>query len=111
MGKLTGSGVTVTTGAGGGGAVPAPVSATVCGLPGALSVMESVACCDPVAVGANVMRIEQNLVGASAEGAWQLSDSWNWLGSAPAREMEFKLRASLPLLVRVMVCGVLVLPV
>jgi len=44
VGKLTGSGVTVTAGAGGGGATPAPVSVTDCGLPGALSVIESVAC-------------------------------------------------------------------
>ena len=111
VGKLTGSGSTVTTGAGGGGAFPVPLNITICGVPGALSMMESVACCDPVDVGANVMFIEQNLAGASAEGAWQVSDSWYWLGSAPASEMELTLRASLPLLVRVIICGVLVVPV
>src|SRR5271167_1555028 len=65
VGKLTGSGVTVTAGAGGGGATPAPVSVTGWGLPGALSVIESVACCEPVpeADGVKVMLMEQNLVG------------------------------------------------
>lgn len=33
------------------------------GLPVALSVIERVACCEPVAVGINVMLMEQNLVG------------------------------------------------
>ena len=65
VGKLTGFGVTVTAGAGGGGATPAPVSVTDCGLPGALSVIESVACCEPVAeaAGVKVMLMEQNFVG------------------------------------------------
>jgi hypothetical protein len=65
VGKLTGSGVTVKAGAGGGGATAAPLSVTDCGLPGALSVIESVACCEPVpeADGVNVMLMEQNFVG------------------------------------------------
>ena len=62
MGKLTGFGDTVTAEAGGGGATPLPLSCTDCGLSGALSAIESVTCSGPVAVGANVMLMEQNFV-------------------------------------------------
>lgn len=63
--KPTGSGDALTAGAGGGGATPVPVSMTDWGLPGALSMIESVACCEPtpVLVGWKVMLTEQNLLG------------------------------------------------
>lgn len=63
VGKLTGFGVTVTAGVGGGGAAPEPERVTDCGLPEALSAIERVACCGPIAVGRNVMLMEQNFVG------------------------------------------------
>jgi len=65
----------------------------------------------PEADGVKVMLMEQNFVGCSTEGAWQVSDSVNWEGSAPDREIEFTSRASPPLLVRVTVCGTLEVPV
>src|SRR5690348_12961792 len=63
VGNVTGFGVTVTAGAGGGGASPVPLSCTDWGLSGALSVIVRLACNEPVAVGTNVMLMEQNLVG------------------------------------------------
>src|SRR5690348_12674883 len=63
VGKFSGFGEIVTAGAGGGGATPAPVSCTDCGLLGALSVTMRAACCEPVAVGANTMLTVQKLLG------------------------------------------------
>jgi hypothetical protein len=65
VGKLRGSGLAVTAGEGGGGTTPAPLSIMDCGLPGALSVIIRVACCEPVpeALGAKVTLMEQNLFG------------------------------------------------
>lgn len=75
VGKFTGFGATVTAGAGGGGATPVPLSATDCGLSGALSVMTTVACCAPVPVdvGAKATLMEQNFVGWRTAGTWQVS--------------------------------------
>jgi hypothetical protein len=53
----TDAGVIVTAGFVGVGAVPVPLSATLCGLPLALSVICNVACRTPVALGVNVRAI------------------------------------------------------
>jgi hypothetical protein len=54
--------------------VPAPLKETVCGLPGALSVMESVPARLPEALGAKVTLIVQFAPDARLE-PWQLSVS------------------------------------
>lgn len=51
-GKVRVPGVSVTSGAGGAGATAVPVNATLCGLPGALSVITSAAWVTPILVGA-----------------------------------------------------------
>lgn len=68
VGKATEFGLIETAGVGGGGATPVPLRETVCGESGALSLMETLACWPPEAVGVNVMLIEQNLPGARTDG-------------------------------------------
>src|SRR5271155_3420742 len=96
--KVAGFGVALTAGAGGGGATPVPLSCTDCGLPGALSVMFSVAVCVPAADGVKVMLMEQNLLGCKTAGTWQVSVSVNWPAPAPLTAIELTSRASAPLL-------------
>jgi hypothetical protein len=51
-GKFSVPGISVTSGAGGGGATAVPVKETLCGLPAALSVITSAACVTPTLAGA-----------------------------------------------------------
>jgi hypothetical protein len=53
--------------------VPVPIKLTVCGLPGALSAIDSVAVRDPRCVGLNVMLIVQ-----LAPGATEVPQVWVW---------------------------------
>ncbi len=58
-GKFRVPGMKVMAGAGGGGAVPVPLSGTDCGLPLALSVMERLAAREPAAAGVKTMEMKQ----------------------------------------------------
>lgn len=109
-GKLSVPGVKVIAGAGGGGAVPVPLSGTDCGLPVALSVMRRLAAREPAAAGVKTMEMKQEWVGASAVGAPQVSDSANSAAFAPVMPMPFTLRAWSPVLESVTVCTLLGVP-
>ena len=83
---------------------PFPLNETTCGLPLALSDTLTLPIRVPVAVGVNVMDNEQ--VADALIETGQLSDS----AKSPLLEMLVTERGALPLLVRVTVCGVLVVP-
>lgn len=91
VGKETLPGINVTAGCGGGGATPVPLSCTACGLPGALSVANKVACCKPLAVGVKMTETVQDLLGAKTVGAPQLSVSVNSPAFDPVIAMAFRL--------------------
>lgn len=81
---------------------------TVCGEPGASSVITSVAAPWPEAVGLKTREIAQLAVGAS--GAVQLLETLNSEALAPLRETEETCRGAFPELTAVSVCGVLDVP-
>src|SRR5262245_51168718 len=85
-----------------GAAVPAPASATVCGLPPALSVTERAPVRDPVAVGVKVTEIVQ-----VADGDREVPQPLLWLKS-PLAAMLIIVSVAEPVLVSVTVCAVLV---
>src|SRR5437899_12121222 len=93
-----------------GGVIPVPVSDTDCGLPGASSVMVTVAVRALAAVGVNV-RLTRQLAPATTVAplvqvvAAAMATS---AGFKPARTMLGMLRVAVPLLVRVKVCTGLV---
>ena len=87
-------------------ATPVPVRLTVCGLPEALSEMESDAVRDPIAVGANVtLRLQLAPAATLAPQVlvWAKSPEF-----APATVMFDMLKVTLPVLVSVTVCGTVV---
>jgi hypothetical protein len=88
------------------GATPVPVSVTVCGRRVALSVMVSAPVLVPGAVGVNVTLTEQELLNGIGEADTQV------LVSAKSPEATTFVTASpgAPVLVRVAVCGALVVP-
>ena len=83
-----------------------PDSATVCGLPLALSVMLSAAVRAPRAEGVNITAIAQ-LAPAATELPHVLLCAKS-LALVPVTAMPVMLKAALPVLLRVMVCAVLV---
>src|SRR3989475_117990 len=95
------------------GTIPVPASDTDCGLPGASSVMVTVAVRAPVAVGVNVT-VKAKLDGAGTgplargHGATPEPATAKSPGFEPARAMLVMLRVAVPLLVRVTVCSGLV---
>ena len=90
-----------------------PVSDTDCGLPGASSVMVTVAARPPVAAGVNVT-VKAQLADAATgppargHGATPEPATAKSPGFEPARAMLVMLRVAVPLLVRVTVCAGLV---
>ena len=104
--KLSDMGASVTA-----GAVPVPLSPTLCGLPLALSVMVTEAERAPVAVGLNVTLIEQSAPAASVEvlgGQLFVCEKSPLL--APVIAMLEIVSAAFPLFVTVTFCDALVLP-
>src|SRR5438128_578614 len=96
-----------------GGVTPVPVSDTDCGLPGASSVMVTVAVRAPVAAGVKLtlIRSEERRAGgprARGHGATPEPATAKSPGFEPARAMLVMLRVAVPLLVRVTVCTGLV---
>src|SRR2546427_414264 len=95
------------------GTIPVPASDTDCGLPGASSVMVTVAVRAPVAAGVNVT-VKAQLADAATgppargHGATPEPATAKSPGFEPARAMLVMLRLAVPLLVRVTVCAVLV---
>ena len=90
------------------GGVPTPVSGTVCGLPGALSAMLTAAFLVPVAVGVNVTLIWQLPFGGT-----ELGQLLVWAKSlllVPVIPIEVIVSTPAPVLVRVVTCGLLVVP-
>ena len=90
------------------GATPCPVSATVCGLFGALSLMLSTALLPPRELGLNATLIWQLAPAASVLG--QAEDRVNWPGLAPPRAILVMDSGAPALLVSVTVCGLLAVP-
>lgn len=85
------------------GAVPAPDSATVCGLPGASSVTTMDADLVPLAVGAKVtVTVQVALTAKVSPQLWLLE---NCTASLPASAIPLMFNVSLPVLVNVMDCG------
>src|SRR5437016_2908473 len=84
------------------GAVPVPLSDTVCGLPVALSAIVTAPVRVPVAVGVNVTPMVQ--LAPAASDAPQVLVS----AKSPLAAILVMLRAALPVLVRVTVCETLV---
>jgi hypothetical protein len=103
------AGLTVTAGA---GATPVPLSPTVCGEPGALSLIETLAPLLPEAVGANVTEIAQLLFAASVAG---LTGQFDVCEKSPlfvpVIPMLLIVSAAVPELVTVTVLAALVVPV
>src|SRR3989442_797566 len=96
-----------------GGVTPVPVSDTDCGLPGASSVMVTVAVRAPAAVGVNVRVTRQPADAATGPPSRQhvvtpLPAATKSPGIEGARAMVVMLRVAVPLLVRVTVCTGLV---
>lgn len=91
--KFNVPGVKVIAGAGGGAPSPAPLSATDCGLPGALSVTVSCARREPEAVGVKVTVMRQEVVVLSTVGALRLSISLKSPAFKPVILMALTLRA------------------
>src|SRR3989441_1133639 len=95
------------------GTIPVPASDTDCGLPGASSVMVTVAVRAPVAAGVNVT-VKAQLADAATgppargHGATPEPATAKSPGFEPARAMLVMLRVAVPLLVRVTVCAGLV---
>ena len=90
------------------GETPTPVSGTFCGLPGALSVTLTAALRFPVAKGVKVTLILQVPFGGSDEGqllVWPKSVLF-----APIISIDVMVSGRLPLLVRVAVFGLLLMP-
>lgn len=90
---------------------PVPLSATVCGLPGALSAMLSVATSSPVAVGVNVTPIVQAALAAKVPvglHAFVPLASAKLLLPEPVIEKLVNVMGPVPVLVTVTLCGALV---
>jgi hypothetical protein len=90
------------------GNTPTPVSGTDCGLPGALSVTLTAALRFRVAAGVNVTLMLQVPYGGSDEGqllVWPKSPLF-----APVIWIDVMVSGRLPLLVRVAICGLLLMP-
>ena len=85
-----------------------PVKATLCGLPGALSVTLREAVGENATVGAKVTEIVQ--LAPAARLAPQVSVSANWCGFGPVREMRVILSVVLPIFVSVTWCTELMVP-
>src|SRR6516225_3423778 len=88
--------------------VPRPFRGTVCGLPGALSVIETDAVRTPCAVGLNVTVMRQ--LAPAARAAGQLLDWAKSPGSAPVRVMAATSSSALPTLVSFTLWARLVVP-
>ena len=89
--------------------VPEPLKATVCGLPAALSVMDTLALRVPVAVGVKVTLMVQEAPAASVlELLGQVLVCAKSPLLVPVRPILLMVRAAVPLLVRVTVCAALV---
>src|SRR5581483_2246946 len=91
------------------GMTPVPVSAAVCGDPTALSVIDTMAVRVPAADGLNVTDIEQ-LLPAATDVPHVLVCAKS-LAFIPVTAMLVRERVAVPVLVRVMLCAVLVVPV
>jgi hypothetical protein len=88
------------------GPAPVPVSGTVCGLSVALSVMVSAPFLLPGAVGVNVTLMEQAPLAAMGEEDTHVSVS----AKSPEATTSVTISPGAPTLVRVAVCGALVVP-
>jgi hypothetical protein len=112
FGNVTGpAGVIVIAGAA--GAVPVPLNATLCGLPVALSVICSVACRTPLALGVNVMPMTHDEPAATAEPAPEevhvvLAAKANSPVLAPVIAIEVMFNVAVPLFSTVSVLAALV---
>src|SRR4051794_30301181 len=94
------------------GEVPVPLRVTTCGLPVALSVIETVAVRAPPAVGLNDAEIAHEALGARVAGASGQSFVWaKSLAFAPPTLMPVIDNAVAPLFVSVAVCAALVVPI
>jgi hypothetical protein len=106
--KLTLVGLRVTAGA---EITPLPVSATLCGLPLALSLTLTVAVRGPVADGVKVTLIAQFALAASVLGlSGHVDDSAKSVALVPASVMLLIVSGAVPLFARVIVCVALVVP-
>ena len=104
--KLRLAGVRVTA-----GAMPLPLSATVCGDPGASSLTETLALRDPVALGLKLTEIEQLAPGARVEGeSGQVFVCAKSPAFAPVTPIELIVSAPVPVFVRVTFWPELVVP-
>src|SRR2546426_713611 len=92
------------------GTIPVPASDTDCGLPGASSVMVTVAARAPVAAGVKLMLIGQLAPGAKIGRAAcrERVEISEVAGSLQKKTILVMLRVAVPLLVRVTVCTGLV---
>jgi hypothetical protein len=106
--KLSVAGVRDAMGAG--GTAPVPVRAMLCGEPVALSVIETVAVSLPGVVGANFTVIVQVALAASGLALTQLSLSMKFAEFAPVMAILVIVSGPNPELVRVTLCGALVVP-
>ena len=106
---VAGVAVTAKSAAATTGAVPVPVSDEVCGEPAALSATVSDAVTDPVNVGAKITEIVHFPPAASE--VPHVFVLLNTLVFVPVSEMPVMLSAAFPVLLRVAVCAVLLLPV
>ena len=91
------------------GVVPLPLKVTVCGLPLALSVMDTLALRLPLALGVKVTLIVQEAPAANV--LELLGQVLVWAKSpllVPVKAMLLMVRAALPLLVNVTACAALV---
>ena len=102
--KFNVPGVNVIAGAGGGAPRPVPVSATDCGLPGALSVTVNCARREPDAVSVKFTVMRHEFVVLSTVGALQLSISLKSPAFKPVILMAFTLRAWSPVLESISDC-------
>ncbi len=102
--RLLGDRLTAT-----GAGVPVPVRLTVCEPPVALSLMLSVPVRVPVAVGLNVTLIVQ-LLGAVGLPAGRLEPQLLLCAKSPVALMPLMFKTPAPVLLRVTVCAVLVVP-
>jgi hypothetical protein len=90
------------------GAVPTPVTAALCGLPGALSAIDTLACRVPAALGVNVTLIAQLVPWASD--VPQLLVCAKSVLLVPVIVIEVMLKAAFPELLRVRILAELVVP-
>jgi len=86
------------------GCVPVPDSSITCGLVEALSMIESVPCCKPFCVGENVALIVHFAPAA------RVAPHVDVMPNSELAFMEAIFRAVAPVLVRLTVCGALVVP-